>query len=178
MYEEVRAMVRAVRALFAFLLSALAVVVLAGCPVPTFVVQQYGGAQRPVESIAVLRVNGSDSVRLLRLDDQDVAAPIVEDGRLHIEILPGRHTVAVANAKMPGQYYPELAFQAEAGKVYRVAFGGEGARVYEVDRGKDSTVRDVTLAVPAPASAPPSVPAPAGSAADAGVPAPAVADAG
>ena len=122
--------------------------VLPGCPGPTFVVQQYGGPQRPQESIATLRVKGNEPVRLMFLDDQDVAAPIVEDGRLHIELLPGRHTLVVSNANAPNERHAPIAFQAEPGKVYRVAFApgpsGSEPRVFEVDRGKDSVIRDVT----------------------------------
>jgi len=140
---------------------ALVLVVLSGCPGPTFVVQQYGGPQRPQEAVATLRVNGNAPVRLMFLDDQDVAAPVVEDGRLHIEVLPGRHTLVVSNANAPNERYAPMAFQAEPGRVYRVAFAagpsGSEARIFEVDRGKDGVIRDVTQALvtePAPARAP------------------------
>ncbi|MBX3204953.1 MAG: hypothetical protein KF764_07780 [Labilithrix sp.] len=132
----------------------------AGCPGPTFVVQQYAGPERPPETIATLRVNGSEAVRLLFLDEQDVAAPIVEDGRLHIEVVPARHTLVVANANAPNERYAPLAFDAEAGKVYRVAFVAGDARVYEVDRGRDALIRDVTVVTPPPRRAPPPQPAP------------------
>jgi hypothetical protein len=123
------------------LLLALA---LAGCPGPTFVVQQFNGPQQPREAIAVLRVNGGDKVRLLYLDEQDVATPIVEDGRLHIEMLPKRHTVIVSDAAAPNEKYP-LAFDAQAGKVYRVIFSPATPHVYEVDRDKDVAVKDVSV---------------------------------
>ena len=145
---------------------------LAGCPGPTFVVQQYGGPQRPRETIGTLRVNGNEPVRLMFLDEQDVAAPIVEDGRLHIELLPGRHTVVVSNANAPNERYAPVSFQAEPGKVYRVAFAsgpsGSEARIFEVDRGNDRAIRDVTSAPaepPAGRGAAPPAPSPA---ADAG----------
>src|ERR1700754_1509031 len=86
-------------------LAVLVAFVVTGCPGPTFIVQQYAGPQRPPEAIATLRVKGNEPVRLLTLDDQDVAAPIVEDARLHIEILPAQHTVSVANAKMRNERY-------------------------------------------------------------------------
>jgi hypothetical protein len=154
------------RTLILLLAAVLVVLGLTGCPGPTFVVQQYGGPQRPADSVAVVRVNGREPVRLLVLDEQDAAAPIVEDGRLHIEVLPGRHTIVVGNASAPNERYAPVTFQAEAGKVYRVVFpsGAQGeARVFEVDRGKDSLVRDVTQAAQpaAPATAPPPVPPPA-----------------
>jgi hypothetical protein len=165
--------------LVSLVLATILALVLAGCPGPTFIVQQYKGAPRPRESIGILRVNGSESVRLLVLDGEDVAAPIVEDGRLHIEVLPARHTIVVGNASAPNERYAPVAFQAEPGKVYRVTFvagaGGE-PRVYEVDREKDTTVRDVTVApgvegAPAPKPAPSPAPAPeARTASDAGAP--------
>lgn len=134
------------RSLWIFL--AAFVLFLVGCPGPTFVVQQYSGAQRAPETIATLRVNGNEPVRLLVLDHQDAAAPIVEDGRLHIEMLPGRHQLIVGDARASGARHLPVTFQAEAGRFYRVVFvqeaGGE-PRVYEVSREKDALTRDVTL---------------------------------
>lgn len=115
---------------------------LAGCPGPTFVVQQYTGPQRESDAIAILRVNASDTVRLVTLDDENVDVPLESDSRLHIELLPGRHTLSVRSAS--GSDRPEpLVLQAQAGKVYRVVIGSE-ARVWEVSRGSDAQVRDVT----------------------------------
>ena len=143
------------------MILALTLLVLTGCPGPTFVVQQYPGPQRPSETVSTLRVNGNQPVRLMFLDDEDVAAPVAEDGRLHIELLPGRHTVVVANANAPNERHAPIAFQAEPGKVYRVTFaagpGGSEARMFEVDRGNDRAVRDVTQS---PTPEPPSAPAP------------------
>lgn len=116
---------------------------LGGCAGPTFVVQQYAGPVRPKESIAILRVNGADAVRLAALDSEDVTAPLVEDGRLHIELLPGRHALTVRNAKAPDERPAAIVFEAEAGKVYRVTLGPE-ARIFEVDRATDAPVRDAT----------------------------------
>lgn len=141
-------------------ISAAALSTVAACFAgPTFVVQQYSGAQRPTESIAILRVNQRDPARLLLLDDQDASAPLIaEDSRLHVEVLPGRHTVAVANVKAPSERYLPVSFDAEAGRVYRVTFpsGPTGdARVFEVERGNDALVRDVTLEEkPKPATRP------------------------
>ena len=115
-----------------------------GCMGPTFIVQQYPGAVRPSSSIAILRVNGKDPVRLLTLDDEDVAAPVTEDGRLHIEVLPGRHRLSVKNAAIPSDPAAPLAVEVEAGKVYRVAYSPE-ARIFEVDRDSDKALRDVTV---------------------------------
>lgn len=132
---------------------------LAGCPGPTFIVQKYAGEPRPRESIAILRANASDEARLVALDGEDIAAPIVEDGRLHIEILPAKHVVGVTRVGEPRGRFPELAFEAEANRVYRVAFRAGEPHVYEVDRASDGVVRDVTLAPPAPAPPPPAPPA-------------------
>lgn len=124
-------------------MTALTALPLAGCAGPTFVVQQYPGAVRPKNTIATLRVNGADSVRLMTLDEEDVAAPLLADGRLHIELLPGRHALTVRNASAPQEPATPLAFEAEPGKVYRVALTPE-ARVFEVDRGADTVGRDAT----------------------------------
>lgn len=117
--------------------------VLSGCPGPTFVVQQYTGPQRDNASIAVLRVNASDAVRLVVLDDENLDVPLESDSRLHIEILPGRHTLSVRSA-MSGERLEALVLEAEPGKVYRVTAAAAEARIFEVSRGSDALVRDVT----------------------------------
>ncbi len=129
------------------LLAALVTIaaVLAACVGPTFVVQQYGGPARPRETIAILRVNGSEPVRLLVLDDEDVAAPIASDGRLHIELLPGRHTLTARNGDDPRAPSGSLAFEAKANEVYRVVFAGDEPRLFVVGRGSDKPAQDVTL---------------------------------
>jgi len=122
-----------------------------GCMGPTFVVQQYAGPVRPRETIATLRVNGSDSVHLITLDDEDVRAPLESDTRLHIELLPGRHKIGVVNG--PNDVVAPVTFNAEAGKVYRAAYVGTEPHVFEVDRGSDNPGRDVTappVTTPAP----------------------------
>ncbi|CAN5924817.1 hypothetical protein BH11MYX4_BH11MYX4_44930 [soil metagenome] len=128
---------------FSRLLVVVALSLGAGCGGPTFVVQQYAGPVRPRETIATLRVNGFDAVRLSTLDNEDVTAPLVEDGRLHIELLPGRHALTVRNAKAPDERPAAIVFEAEPGKVYRVTFSPE-ARIFEVDRGTDAPGRDAT----------------------------------
>jgi hypothetical protein len=132
-----------VRLLCAGALGLLALLLVA-CPGPTYVVEQYAGPRRPRDEVAVLRVNGSDAARPVRVDGEDLGKPLAglaEDARLHVEMLPGRHTVGVA-ALVPGALVEELAFEAAAGKVYRVVVGP--ARVVEVDRGSDAVVRDVS----------------------------------
>ena len=118
---------------------------LGGCPGPTFVVQQYAGPVRPRETIATLRVNGNDSVRLATLDDEDLGGtPVLADSRLHIELLPGKHAVTVVNASAPQEPRAAVTFQAEAGKVYRITYVLGAPRIYEVDRSADTTGADVT----------------------------------
>lgn len=145
------AMVRGLFAVFA-LFTLAALVPLAACMGPTFVVQQYAGPARPRETIATLRVNGSDSVRLITLDDEDVRAPLETDSRLHIELLPGRHKIGVVNGA--SERLATVTFEAEAGKVYRASYVGDEPHVFEVDRAGDAPGRDVT----APPAAPPAAP--------------------
>ena len=132
-------------------LIALFLLVLTACMGPTFIVQQYNGPPRPRETIAILRVNGADSVRLLFLDNEDVAAPIVSDGRLHIELLPGKHAVTARNGDDRTAATGSLEFVAEANKVYRITFTGETAHLWEVDRDSDKPSREVTAPSPPPA---------------------------
>lgn len=148
---------RAVRLCLALAGGLALVVALAGCPGPTFVVQQYTGPVRSKETIATLRVNGSDSVRLTTLDDEDIGAPLAADSRLHIELLPGRHAVTAENVGGPPERREPVVFQAEAGKVYRVAFVAGAPHVFEVDRSADTPGRDVTPS-PEPAPSPPALP--------------------
>jgi hypothetical protein len=140
-----------VRALVACLAVLLAVTT-AGCPGPTFVVQQYKGPARAQETVATLRVNASDAVQLAVLDDEDIDVPLASDSRLHIELLPGRHSITVRGAA--GNLARPVELDAEGGKFYRVVLtpdapgspGGAVARVFEIDRGSDKLIRDVTVA--------------------------------
>jgi hypothetical protein len=140
-------------------LYALLFVVLVSCMGPTFIVQQYNGPPRPRETIATLRVNGAESVRLLFLDGEDVAAPVASDSRLHIEVLPGKHALTARNGDDRLAPSGSFDFVAEAGKVYRVVFTGEAAHLWEVDRDSDKPTREVTPP-PAPPSPSPSPPPP------------------
>lgn len=134
--------------------SLLFAALLTACVGPTFIVQQYGGPARPRDTIAVLRVNGGDTVRLVFLDDEDVAAPVASDGRLHIEVLPGRHTLTARNGDDPRAPSGSLAFVAEANKVYRVVFVGEEPRVFVVGRDSDKPEQDVSQPAIAPTPRP------------------------
>jgi hypothetical protein len=84
-------------------------------------------------------------VRLASLDDEDLSGtPIDSDSRLHIELLPGKHVLTVVDTSAPQEPRAPLAFEAEAGKVYRVALVTGAPRIYEVDRSADTTRTDVT----------------------------------
>jgi hypothetical protein len=122
------------------LVAALATV--AGCFGPTYVVQQYAGPARSQHDVSVLRFLGKDTVRPLDLDGEDVASPLASDARLHIEVLPGKHTLSVVDGATP---LPPLELEAQAGRVYRVVVTGGTPRIYEVDRSSDILVRDVTM---------------------------------
>lgn len=129
------------RTLFALVLPAL--LSLTACPAgPTYIVQQYAGPVRPKETISILRVNGKEDVRLLTLDDEEMTARVADDARLHVELLPGRHTLSVRDVDPPQR----ITFQAEANKVYRVVLEGtpKGPHVHEVDRDSDAVGAEVT----------------------------------
>ncbi|MBK7581034.1 MAG: hypothetical protein IPI67_12575 [Myxococcales bacterium] len=143
---------------------------LLGCGGPTFIAQQYAGPVRPRESIAIIRVNGDSGLALLTLDGEDIATRVPEDARLHVEVLPGPHRLIIGDVSGTARAVGRAAFVAEAGKTYRPVFSGEGpapidtetvirpARVYEVDDGRDTLLRDVTLA--RALEAPPPLPPP------------------
>ena len=116
----------------------------AGCPGPTFVVQQYGGPVRAQESIATLRINASEPVHLGTLDGEDVRVPLEADSRLHIELLPGKHRLGVASGA--NETVQDIELTAEAGKVYRVVFVDSAPHVFEVNRSSDAVGADVTPA--------------------------------
>lgn len=121
------------------------------CAGPTYVVQQYDGPVRPAESIAILRVNGKDPIRLESLDGEPVGTRVAEDSRLHVEMLPGRHQLRVRDLARQGAAPGRAAFMAEAGRVYRPVASAPrdeittSLQVFEVDADSDAPLRDVTL---------------------------------
>jgi hypothetical protein len=137
---------------------------LSDCAGPTFIVQEYPGPVRPADTIAILRLEGNGTVQLLAVDGERADARVAEDARLHVEILPGKHTVMVQNLAAPANPPEVVAFQAEAGKVYRPAFmhtvsSGPRLHVFELDPRSGMPIGDATLAParapePAPASRP------------------------
>jgi hypothetical protein len=153
-------------------LAALALVALAvssaslltaGCgSTSTFIMEAYPGPVRPANTIAVVRVDGASAVEVLALDGEPLV-PLSPDTRLHIEVLPGRHTLLARNRMSPGgEAEPQaVAFDARAGKFYRVsfvggssAFGPLEARAFELDPQTGASGLDVTAVEPAAPPAP------------------------
>jgi hypothetical protein len=157
----------------------------------TFIVQNYPGAPRPQDSIAIIRVDSGNGPDVISVDDVPLRVTLESPNRVHVEVLPGPHEVdvEVIEREIGLRHVLPVRFIAEAGKVYRVEVlevaapaGLErhwDAHAYEVDRDFDSRLR-----VAAPVGAPPSAPAPPAPAAvapdaiDAGAPSRAPADAG
>lgn len=137
------------RALLRFCVSGLSI---SACGGPTFIVQQYDGAPRPPEAVAILRFQGDEAVQLVTLDGARADAALEEDVRLHVEVLPGAHTLSVADKRRPELGVHRLAFRARGGGVYRVVLAqnpgvNTKARIYEVDRDSNALLEDVTLEV-------------------------------
>jgi hypothetical protein len=131
-----------------------------GCGGPTFIVQQYKGPVRERETIAVIRVNGKESIVLVALDGEDIATRVPEDARLHVEVLPGKHTVTIGDLSDTAEPARTASFTAEAGKTYRPVMQAHAARVYEVSPDTDVLLSDVTLVVAPPAEPVPRVESP------------------
>ena len=126
----------------------LLAVLAAGCAGPTYIVQQYDGPVRSAETIAVIRINGSEPVGLDSLDGESVGVRATKDSRIHVEVLPGRHAMRVRDLSQPGGFPSRASFLARAGKVYRPVFSQGRARIYEVDADSDATLQDVTEPLP------------------------------
>lgn len=142
----------------------LALAPMTACSGPTFVVTQYGGPERPPETIAILRFHGSDAARLVLVDGERADIALDEDARLHVEVLPGPHSLGVVHAERLQEPLQYVAFVAEAGKVYSVAFHDGVARMHEVDASGELG-RDVTAPpeqrerpLPPPPQPPPEAP--------------------
>lgn len=142
------------RPLAVVLLSSLLALSAVGCGPQVFIVQQYDGPVRDSETIAILRINGADSTRVVTLDGELADPRIAEDTRLHIEMLPGRHALRVADTTSTEAGSFRVAFDAQAGRVYRAVVAPAAARVFEVDRGSDALLRDVTAQLREPAPPP------------------------
>jgi hypothetical protein len=101
-------------------------------------------------------VNGGSSVQPISVDG-DPLAPVDDDVRLHIEVLPGEHSVAVANLALPDQPAQRVRFFAEAGKVYVAVWTGGSPRIVEIDQSSGALLRDASVTAP---KEPPEAPAP------------------
>jgi hypothetical protein len=144
----------------------------------TFVWQQYEGPSRSRDRIAIIRTTGASPTVLVAIDGKSILAPLDEDNRLHVEILPGVHEVDVAAPSLGLRRVIPVRMLAEAGKVYRLAVSARPqspsqpdnaepplwneqwqAHAYEVDRDSDAPrgIADVPAA-PAPASRSPAAP--------------------
>ena len=118
------------------------------CGGPTFVISQYQGPVRPRETIAILRMDGGSPVQLVSVDGEPLA-PVADDVRLHIEVLPGEHSVGVANMAQGDQPAQRVLFLAEAGKLYGAAWTAAGnPRIFEIDAASGAPIRDVSLIKP------------------------------
>jgi hypothetical protein len=137
-----------------------------GCGGPTFVVQQYAGPVRSRETIAIIRIEGADPVRVVSVDGEPLA-PVDDDVRLHVEVLPGEHALGIANSAAPDQPAERVRFVAEAGRLYSAEMEGRGtARVFELDS-SGAKLRDVSVVrsepperVDSPPPPPPPLPLP------------------
>jgi hypothetical protein len=139
----------------------------AACAGLTIVVQQYDGAPRPNESVAVIRVNGGSGSELVSVDGESMRVTLEKGNRLHVEVLPGIHEVELAAPETGLHRTIPVRFVAEPGKVYRfelrtlettAASWSEPewqAVAYEVDRNSDAPLR---IAARPPESAPLPVP--------------------
>ena len=114
---------------------ALALALPLACGGPTFIVQQYDGPIRQRETIAVIRVRGADSVLVVGVDAQPTGAAVDSDARLHIEVLPGEHSI---DAGIVGEPARRVWFNAAPGKVYRAVWQAGQPRVFEVDDSSDA----------------------------------------
>ncbi len=89
------------------------------CGTATFIVQQYDGDPLPSERVSILRIHGGDEARIAALDGEPLNFSLRDTNtRVHIEMLPGQHEVAVTEP-ITGLSQSRR-FRAEPGKVYRV----------------------------------------------------------
>lgn len=141
------------------------------CGTATFIVQQYDGSPLAEQQVAILRLNGNDPVRLEALDGEPLGYELHDRAsRVHIEMLPGEHELALAEGpELPAK---RRRFRAEAGKVYRpllvrtatdapVIPGVTGwvVGIYEVNAGNDEIIREISQ-IKLPQTTPAAAPAP------------------
>jgi hypothetical protein len=132
------------------------------CGQVTFVVQAYSGPARAADTVSVVRINRDAPVRVVSVDGDPLGNQQIEEGtRLHVEVLPGRHELSIANEKAPVQKTKVVRFVAEPGRTYRVLAADRewhthatptktpgttwSPLVYEVDAEGDRLLREVSL---------------------------------
>ncbi len=128
----------------------------AGCGTATFIVQQYEGEPRAQAEISVLRINGSDPVRLEELDGEVLAYELADRGaRVHIEMQPGEHEIGLADGAglplkrrrfvaQPGKVYRPMVFHTDAQASEDLPRGAWVVAIYEVDPDSDAIVREIS----------------------------------
>jgi hypothetical protein len=126
----------------------------AACGGPTFIVQQYEGAPRSRDAVAIIRLNGDDPIQVLDIDRSPVNVRVGSGTRMHIEVLPGEHTVTVVDAEHPDGTSQFVRFRTEPAKLYRALWLRQAdrtpglsdlARVYEMDASSDTPIRDASI---------------------------------
>jgi hypothetical protein len=121
-----------------------------GCGRVTYVLQQYDGPVRAPELVSVLRIQHDDSAQIVAIDGEALGQQsFASDVRLHIEMLPGKHTLSVKNPAMGESATQQVQVIAEPGRIYRVVLtdrawhtqrakvsppGTWSALIYEVQR--------------------------------------------
>jgi hypothetical protein len=141
------------------------------CGGMTFIVQEYEGVPRPIEGIAIIRVEAGNGPEVVAVDDQPLRVALEKPNRIHVEVLPGPHEVdiEVVEPAIGLRHTIPVRFLASAGKVYRVevlavaASAGSSeshwdARAYEVDRDTDAHVGIAAPVAPLPPPPPPPSP--------------------
>jgi hypothetical protein len=138
-----------------------------GCGVPTFILQQYDGPVQPAERVAIVRFNGKDTVELVSIDGSVADAHVPDDARLHVEVLPGKHVLSVANRMTPQAPPSRVAFVAEPSRTYQVVFlppktdeWVSRPSVFEIEPGSGQRLKDVTFAPPRATTKAPAPPSP------------------
>jgi hypothetical protein len=142
--------------------SALLLLLTSACgPTVTLVVQQYPGPARERTEVAVIRIESDQAAQLAAVDREPLGKlALKEDTRLHVELLPGEHTLDIRHPKKTVDATQVVRFKAEAGAVYSAFLderdwyrktgtepqpGAWTALVYEIDGERGTRLREVSL---------------------------------
>jgi len=144
-------------------LAALAGLSLLQCGRPIFIASAYPGPPRERAEIGVLRVLGDEPAQLISVDGEAADARVSEDAALHLELLPGRHTVFVQDIRAPQEPPGLVRFQVTPGGLYGVRFtqGPAEPQIFTLDPSSYAALTNVTLKPEPPKPPPPSVLPPA-----------------